>query len=341
MPSSDISHLSGSQLKNKHGWQVTAPARLHFGFINLDPQALRRFGGFGIALAAPMCRVKWLPDEELIISGDEEGKLHDLITYFDRLYGVESNGRIELVERIPRHAGLGSGTQLVLAVVHLLGRVHGLRLESREVAVKFRRGLRSGIGVAAFEHGNFIVDGGKKDEARVPPLLANLEFPAEWRIVLVLDHEAKGLHGSDEHVAFGKLKKLSLPCAKDLGWLVLAEILPALVECDYAGFSNAFGRFQHMMGDSFASFQGGRHYSSPGVAKVLEYLSKQGIKGIGQSSWGPSAYAIARNPSHAEEIKRLIKHVVETDPAIANASIGILDTTVNPVGARIEKIIIK
>ncbi len=328
-------------MKNEHGWQVTAPARLHFGFINLDHRAPRRFGGLGVALAAPVCRVTWQPAAQLTIVGDAEGKLRDLIMRFDRLYGVTTAGRAELAECIPRHAGLGSGTQLVLAVGHLLARAHGLQLDSRDIAAQFQRGLRSGIGVAAFDRGNFVVDGGKKEEARqAPPLLANPKFPAEWRIVLVLDYQAEGLHGSDERAAFDLLKQSSPPCAKELSYLVLTGILPSLVEGDYDGFGDAFGRFQRMMGDGFASFQGGGRYSSPNVAKVLEYLCKQGIKGIGQSSWGPSAYAIARDSGHADEIKRLIKRVVKADAAIADASIGILETQANPIGGTIEKLIL-
>ena len=326
----------GGKLNKLQAWRVTAPARLHLGFIDMERDAQRRFGGLGIALDAPVCRVSLSPAPQLeTVAGDRE-KLRALVAQFDRAYGVTSTGRIEVHEEIPRHAGLGSGTQLALAVGHLLARMHGLRLTSRRIAASLRRGQRSGIGVAAFERGHFVVDGGRGAANRVPPLVANIAFPEAWRIVLVLDRQAQGLHGGREENAFNSLPQSAAPSAHRLSHIVLMEILPALAERDHPGFSDALGRFQQTVGDYFAPSQGGR-CSSPRVGKILSYLYNRGINGIGQSSWGPTGYAIARDSEQAEEIKALINDAISQDPAIPQSQISLLDTTASRTGGTIEK----
>ncbi|NIQ97303.1 MAG: GHMP kinase, partial [Desulfuromonadales bacterium] len=63
-------------------------------------------------------------------------------------------------EAIPEHVGLGSGTQLGLAVAAAMTRLHGLELDSSELLRRLDRGLRSGIGIGAFRMGGVLLDGG-------------------------------------------------------------------------------------------------------------------------------------------------------------------------------------
>jgi predicted sugar kinase len=46
-----------------------------------------------------------------------------------------------------------------------------------------------------------------------------------------------------------------------------------------------------MIGDHFAPVQGGRFMSKP-VGEVLAWLTAQGLGGVGQSSWGPTGFAV-------------------------------------------------
>ena len=60
-----------------------------------------------------------------------------------------------------------------------------------------------------FEHGGFLVEAGKTDLQKLSPLVARLDFPESWRIVLVLSRRASGLHGPTEIEAFRHLSMLA------------------------------------------------------------------------------------------------------------------------------------
>jgi predicted sugar kinase len=57
---------------------------------------------------------------------------------------------------------------------------------------------------------------------------------------------------------------------------------------------------QTHVGDYFAPAQGGR-YASSKVASVLEHLEKDGRACFGQSSWGPTGFAVLESIEAAEK----------------------------------------
>ncbi len=77
-------------------------------------------------------------------------------------YQVDPRVSIEVSECIPQHVGLGSGTQLALAIGLGLAMVCGIDANVWDVASAMGRGRRSGIGTAAFQTGGFVVDAGHK-----------------------------------------------------------------------------------------------------------------------------------------------------------------------------------
>src|SRR5215813_14262185 len=98
------------------GVSVTAPARLHLGFVDLNGGLGRRFGSLGIALAAPSTRVVARRHDGLAADGPEADRV---LAHLRRLAGRFDLGgsvRVTVEQAIPAHAGLGSGTQLALAV---------------------------------------------------------------------------------------------------------------------------------------------------------------------------------------------------------------------------------
>jgi beta-ribofuranosylaminobenzene 5'-phosphate synthase len=78
----------------------------------------------------------------------------------------------------------------------------------------------------------------------------------------------------------------------------LMQALPALAEHDLLAFGAAIRELQEKTGDYFAPVQGGR-YASPHVAEALKYLAMQGAVCYGQSSWGPTGFAIFSNELEA------------------------------------------
>ena len=158
----------------------------------------------------------------------------------------------------PEHVGLGTGTQLSLAVARLI--LAGLGIEDpgvdRLVALT-GRGRRSGIGVHGFMGGGLIVDGGHSARSTVPPLLARMTFPVEWKILLVIPSDGLGMSGPRERDAFARLPAPSSRTTDRLCRLVLLELLPTIAERDLAGFGHALSQIQQEVGTCFAPAQGG------------------------------------------------------------------------------------
>ncbi len=177
-----------------------------------------------------------------------------------------------------------------------------LNLSTKELALLSGRGQRSGIGIAAFDHGGLLIDGGRRMEAGsqgIPPLLARYDFPEDWRILLLLDNSLAGVHGEHERAAFEQLPPFSENLAAHLCRHVLMQAMPALLERDLSAFGQAIQVLQSHVGDYFAPVQGGR-YASAKVAAVLQHLSASGVACFGQSSWGPTGFAVFADAASAE-----------------------------------------
>jgi beta-RFAP synthase len=132
-------------------------------------------------------------------------------------------------------------------------------------------------------------------------VLCRLPFPDAWRILLIFDDGRRGLHGSAEVTAFQRLPEFPAESAAHLCRLMLMKALPALAEQSLDPFGEAIAELQRVVGDHFAPAQGAR-FMSAGVAAVLEWLEAQGIRGVGQSSWGPTGFAITGSAGEAQRL---------------------------------------
>ncbi|HYD65594.1 beta-ribofuranosylaminobenzene 5'-phosphate synthase family protein [Azospirillum sp.] len=284
---------------------VTAPARLHLGFLDMNGGLGRRFGSLGLTLEGLATTIRARPAAPhtggLRTSGPSaERALKAARTLCDR-FGWPACAELSVEEAIPEHVGLGSGTQMGLAVGTALSHLYGRPMPVRAVAAELERGARSGIGIGAFEAGGVILDGGRGTGEAPPPIVARLPFPDSWRVLLILHRDGQGLHGSAETQAFTALPPFPAERAGHLCRLMVMAALPALAEGDADGFGRAVGELQRAVGDHFAPVQGGR-FTSPEVADALSWLEAQGIPGIGQSSWGPTGFAIVGDPARAESL---------------------------------------
>jgi beta-ribofuranosylaminobenzene 5'-phosphate synthase len=282
---------------------VRVPARLHLGFLDLNGGLGRRFGGVGLAVNGPKTSITISAAPQMRVTGPERERVVSHVETMRRALGLAGAYDVRINEVVPAHVGLGSGTQLALAVAAALRRLHGLPLDVARDAVRLGRGARSGVGIGVFERGGLVVDGGRGTTRSAAPIVSRMAFPEPWRILLVLDPHRHGVHGQHEHEIFNMLTAFSETDAGHLCRLVLMRALPALVECDIAAFGSAIKEIQRRMGDYFAPLQGGSRFSSPDVAGALNMLEREGAIGIGQSSWGPTGFAFA--PS-AEEAERLL-----------------------------------
>ncbi len=282
---------------------ATASARLHLGFLDMNGGLGRRFGSIGLSIDHPATRLTVARAAAPFVEGAEALRAAASFDLLTRALGLPAAYGVTIHEAIPDHAGLGSGTQLALALASALRLLEGLAPDLSGDALLLRRGARSGAGVGLFERGGVVVDGGRSEKTVTPPVIARLDFPRAWRVLLVLDSSLKGLHGVQEADSFAALGSFDASAAAEICRLVLIKALPALAEEDIDAFGGAVERIQQIVGDYFAPAQGGARCASKAVGEALAELKRLGARGAGQSSWGPTGFAFAASADEAERLR--------------------------------------
>jgi len=292
---------------------IQTTARLHMGFIDLHGGLGRRFGSIGLSLDNPTTVIAVSQQANFSAEGLLTGRVLEYAHQFVAKVGIKGGAHFDIQQAILEHAGLGSGTQLALAVGASLAKLYELPLKPREIAVIVGRGMRSGVGVGVFEHGGLVVDGGHGEGTLVPPVLARLEFPGAWRVLLLMDNTTQGVHGKAELQVFKDLPEFPAINAAHISRLLLMQALPAIVEENLSEFGRAITEIQELVGDYFAPAQGGGRYTSLLVANAMQWLESQGVMCLGQSSWGPTGFAVVASQQEAESLSAQLQ---QSHPAL-------------------------
>ena len=79
------------------------------------------------------------------------------------------------------------------------------------------------------------------------------------------------------------------------------EMLPAVQVGDCAAFGEAVYRFGRLAGECFAAAQGGP-FASRHIADLVKTIREFGVAGVGQSSWGPTVFAVTADETEAERL---------------------------------------
>jgi beta-RFAP synthase len=276
---------------------VEAPARLHFGVLDLRGALGRSFGGIGAAAPAPTLLVSACPADGLEVVGEDADRAADFARRFLAHLGPGRGvGGVRLcVHRtLPQHAGLGSGTQLALAVARALAELCAAPTDAPGLARAVGRARRSAIGTWTFAGGGLVLEGGRRPESDcVAPLLARLLFPPAWRCVVAIPDSAPGMSGTAEEAAFANLPSPPERDVERVAHLVLMALLPALADADLATFGVALTAIQVITGRWFAPAQGGTFAPGPS-GELVRRMAEWGAEGVGQSSWGPTVYGIVK-----------------------------------------------
>ncbi len=279
--------------------RVTTGGRLHFGFQNLSLAHERLYGSLGLAVDRP----------RLVVECERAEGVHaehpDAERYAQRVVALLDvpGARVSVHETLPRHAGLGSGTQFALAVLSGIARAYDREPRVRERAPRLGRGGRSGVGIAAFREGGFVCDGGHPATRftaerpsdgtwEVPPTIARHPIPEEWRFLLVIPDIAAGKSGTEEDADMRAVVERASPgIADEITAITLRNVLPAVVEDNLPTFGSGVAAIGRLNGAWYADAQGGV-YRPPVGEIVRELESDPAIEGAGQSSWGPVVYGV-------------------------------------------------
>jgi len=314
---------------------VAAPSRLHFGLWSLGAVtsaagcAGRQFGGVGAMIQRPGLRLEIAEAANFTA----RGTLAERAAAFARRWAQFHRLMLPACELIvreapPEHVGLGTGTQLALAVAAGLNAWCGLPAQSPlELAISVGRGHRSAVGTYGFAHGGLIVEQGKITGELVSPLDCRLDLPEDWRFVLVRPIELSGLSGDDEAQAIAAPAAISDVIHAHLVAEVREHLVPAAATCDFTDFAASLYRYGNLAGQCFAARQGGP-YNGPVLTALVERIRELGHAGVGQSSWGPTLFSIFPTPSAARQLVERLRacdftEIEATITAPANSGVSV------------------
>jgi beta-ribofuranosylaminobenzene 5'-phosphate synthase len=295
--------------------KVVSPSRLHLTLIDLNAELGRVDGGAGIALESPCLEISATEDDTIEVFGDPflAGRMRKAA---EALLPAGKGIRLHINDSLPDHVGLGSGTQAALSTAAAVNKIYGLGKSVRELAVAVGRGGTSGIGVAAFENGGFILDGGHKFKdkgafspsaaSHVPPgpVLFRRNFP-DWPIVLVIPN-SKGAHAEEEVNIFKKCCPIPLAEVQEICHVILMQMLPALVEEDLESFGRAINHFQ-ITGFKRKEVE----LQSRPVLDIMEYMRDNGASGAGISSFGPVVYGIVGSAGEGKRLRQEAQRMLD------------------------------
>jgi beta-ribofuranosylaminobenzene 5'-phosphate synthase len=330
--------------------RVVAPARLHLGFLDPGASLGRRFGSLGLTVNGLETAIELgaaSGAQTVVGDGADPADIDRAAAWLhtmQRHTGQREPLRLTLVRSLAPHSGLGSGTQLALAIGRAFAQWHGLPLATPQIAQWLGRGKRSGIGIAGFDHGGLLVDGGPDANGLPGAVLARVALPATWRIVVVQDTACRGLSGHAEADAIAALPPLPRGAAADLCHHVLMRVLPGAAAADFASFAAGVTHIQRVLGAHFAAAQGGM-FTSAAVGRLIEALGDHAVlvetspAAIGQSSWGPTGFAFLPSQAHAEAVLAAAREAGLIAPSLGvrivsgrNSGAAVIDRRAAPRG---------
>jgi beta-ribofuranosylaminobenzene 5'-phosphate synthase len=299
-----------------------------FGFGRSDcPQ----FGGVGVMVDPPAVEVVISDSNQFAVRGSLTSRARQLVEMLVDRWQLTAMPACNIqINSPPDHVGLGVGTQSALAIAAGLRTFLKLGEQPIEMlASSVKRGLRSAVGTYGFQQGGLIIEAGKERGESLGKLVRREQLPVEWRIVLVRPPEARGLSGSGESDAFAKLPQVPDATTGELWRVTNEQMLPALSRADCAAFGEAVYQFGRLAGQCFSAVQGGPFLNSQ-IANLVDAIRGAGVSGVGQSSWGPTVFAITANQTEAIRLMEVLQsrgHARDHEISIARP---------NNVGAKIN-----
>lgn len=316
--------------------EIVTPSRIHISLIDLNGELGRIDGSVGFGLDDPGFRIKLELWDQIQIQPELDSLTREHILsaaqIMNSLFGIAA--QIKVLDSIPPHVGLGSGTQARLAVGSGMAKLAGLDLSIDQLARILRRGGTSGIGIQVFKQGGFILDLGHSIRSKpqfapsrfshAPPPPVGFRHPMpNWHVILIIP-QIQGPSGEIELEIFRKYCPLPSDQVEKLCRIVLMQLIPALIERDYEIFSQAINSIQRI---GFKSIE--IKLQHPVVRAILDELKDIAL---GMSSMGPCLYGLTTTRPELDSVKQAALGILEQHGIPAR----IICTRPNNFGARIS-----
>lgn len=280
------------------------------GLIDMNAEFGRVDGGVGLSLLCPHITISAEISDKVEVIGESSLSIR-MKTAAEALLPIGKGIFISIEETIPPHIGFGSGTQAALCAAAAVNILYDLKMNVREMAIAVGRGGTSGIGVASFEKGGFIVDIGHKfaEKGSFSPSSASITPPApvifredfpQWDIILALPgNNFQGAHDVREVDIFKQVCPIPLQEVQEVSHIVLMQIMPAILEKDIKSFAKAVNQLQTV---GFKQREVQLQHKK--VIDLIEILQTGGAQGAGMSSFGPVVFAFSDNRNNSLKLQK-------------------------------------
>jgi predicted sugar kinase len=148
-----------------------------------------------------------------------------------------------------------------------------------------------------------IFEKGKLKDEEVAEVALRRKLPEAWRFVLVRPRGMEGVWGEAEIKAFCHLPASDVATTQRLTRLAEQGVVLAARQGDIATFGRLLTEYNRLAGSWYEEIQRGPYLNAE-VAALVDRLDKAGAFGVGQSSWGPTVFAVM--PDEAAAAKLLI-----------------------------------
>ncbi len=300
--------------------RITTPCRIHLSLIDENGYTGRVDGGIGLMVDRPNVvfeasnsatqfkieAIKYYRESIEVINE----KASKIFKAFDI---SNKNFHFHLRRYYPSHVGLGSKTQLSLAIATAIAKLKDMEIPTKELTKLVERGGTSGIGWRGFESGGFILDGGhdfgkgKEKETFLPSSASNLADPAltilryaipeHWRFVVAIPNVKNGAYGDEEVSIFQKHAPIPKEEVNEVSHQILMKIVPGILKKDLICFGEGIKRIQSI---GFKKIEIGLQHKV--VKNLLNLLDGYGVHAYGMSSFGPSVVGITESDQEAAKL---------------------------------------
>ncbi|MHA2400414.1 MAG: beta-ribofuranosylaminobenzene 5'-phosphate synthase [Promethearchaeota archaeon] len=306
--------------------KITTPCRIHLSLIDENGYTGRVDGGIGLMLDRPnvVFEASNSADEFQIevhnYYRESIEVINEIASKVFKTFNISNkNFHFKLRRYFPSHVGLGSKTQLSLAIINAITRLKDINhLTAEQLTQIVKRGGTSGIGWRGFETGGFILDGGhdfgegKEKETFLPSsavssanpalTISRHNIPENWRFVLVIPNVKKGAYGDEEIGVFQNYAPIPKSEVNEVSHQILMKIIPGIIKNDLNCFGEGLKRIQDI---GFKKIEIDLQHDI--VKNLLHFFEDYGLKAYGMSSFGPSVIGIVESDSEAEELLKAVQ----------------------------------
>lgn len=288
---------------------IRAGARLHLGLVKINQKP--EYIAAGFCLEEPFCEIEAKRSSAFRVPGEDADRIKTAIRNVCAFTDSPLKYSARLATSLPYHSGLGSGTRHTLCAGKAICLLENKKIPAVKLARITGRGTRSMMGTALFAKGGFALD--------IAGEILRLSVPRPWRVVVIQpDIRRAGhafTHGPNETSLMSQTPACSARQARLLIDSVTCGMIAGIEENDYLAFEKSLERLQASAIKLFGRFQEGAASSENG-RKILRHLRRIGVRAVGQSSWGPTLFAVLPSQSSADTLAEKLIGLRWVDSAV-------------------------